>query len=74
MTLTVKVNANEHILLFYNTLDCINLVTPEKRNLENVKVKLPNLLYLTIVHAFLFSHHIISINTYSTILIRVSLI
>jgi hypothetical protein len=37
----VKVNANEHILLLYNTLDSINLVATEKRNLETVKVKLP---------------------------------
>jgi hypothetical protein len=35
----VNVNANEPILVLYNTLDCINLVATEKRNLETVKVK-----------------------------------
>jgi hypothetical protein len=63
----VKVNANEPILVFYNTLDCINPVAIEKRNLENMKVKLLYLL-LTIVHAFVFACNIISINTYTTFL------
>jgi hypothetical protein len=70
----VKVNANEHVLVLYNTTDCINLVATEKRNLETMKVKLPDLLYLTIVHVFVLAHSIISINTYTTILIRVFLI
>jgi hypothetical protein len=63
----VKVNANEPVLVFYNTLDCINLVVTKKRNLETVKVKLPDLLYLTIVHVFVLAHNIIGINTYITI-------
>jgi hypothetical protein len=42
----------------------------EKRNLETVKVKLLDLLYLTIVYAFVLARNIISINTYTTILIR----
>jgi hypothetical protein len=58
------------VLVFYNTLDCINLVVTEKGNLETVKVKLPDLLYLTIVHIFVLARNIISINTYITILIR----
>jgi hypothetical protein len=70
----VKVNANELILVLYNTLDCINPVAMEKRNLETVKVKLPNLLYLTIVHVFVLAHNIISINMYNIILIRAFLI
>jgi hypothetical protein len=70
----IKVNANELILVFYNTLVCINPVAMEKRNLETMKVKLPDLLYLTIVHVFLFTRNIISINTYTTILICVFLI
>jgi hypothetical protein len=70
----IKVNANEPVLVFYNTLDCINPVTIEKWNLETMKVKLPNLLYLTIVHIFVLTHRIISINTYTTILIRTFLI
>jgi hypothetical protein len=70
----VKVNANELILVLYNTLDCINPITMEKRNLETVKVKLPDLLYLTIVHAFSFVCNVISINTYTTIMICVFLI
>jgi hypothetical protein len=37
----VKVNANEPILVLYNTIDYINLVATEKRNLKIVKVKLP---------------------------------
>jgi hypothetical protein len=60
----------EYVLVFYNTLDCINLVVIEKRNLETVKVKLTALLYFTIVHAFVFTHNIICINTYTTILIH----
>jgi hypothetical protein len=67
---TVKVHANELVLVFYKNLDCINLVATEKRNLETVKVKLPDLLYLTIVHDFVLMRNIISINTYTTILIR----
>jgi hypothetical protein len=65
----VKVNANELILVFYNTLDCINPVATEKVNLEFMKVKLLDKLYLTIVHAFVFARNVISINTYTTILI-----
>jgi hypothetical protein len=70
----VKVNGNEHILIFYDTLVCINLVATEKRNLETMKVILLDLLYLTIVRAFIFTHNIISINTYTTILICAFLI
>jgi hypothetical protein len=70
----VKVNTNEHVLIFYNALDCINRVTTEKRNLETVKVKLSDLLYLTIVHVFVLACNIISINTYTTILIHTFLI
>jgi hypothetical protein len=70
----VKVNANEPILVLYNTLDCINPIATEKRNFETVKVKLPDLLYLTIVHAFVLACNIISINTYITILLRAFLI
>jgi hypothetical protein len=66
----VKINANEPVLVFYNTLGCINLVAMEKRNLEIVKVKLLDLLYLTIVHIFVLAYNIISINTYITILIH----
>jgi hypothetical protein len=68
--LTVKVNANELVLVLYNTLDYINPVAMEKKNLEIVKVKLPDLLYLTIVHVFILARNIISINTYTTILIH----
>jgi hypothetical protein len=46
----------------------------EKRNLETVKVKLPDLLYLTIVHIFVLARNIISINIYTTILIHTFLI
>jgi hypothetical protein len=46
----------------------------EKRNLETVKVKLPDLLYLTIVLVFVLARNIISINMYTTILMRVFLI
>jgi hypothetical protein len=70
----VKVNANESVLVLYNTHDCINPVAMEERNLETVKVKLPDLLYLIIVHIFILAHNIISINTYTTILIRAFLI
>jgi hypothetical protein len=70
----VNVNTNEPVLILYNTLDCINPVTTEKRKLETVKVKLPDLLYLTIVYVFVFSRRIISINTYTTILILAFLI
>jgi hypothetical protein len=70
----VKVNANEPILVLYNTLDCINPIAMEKRNLETVKVKLRHLLYLTIVHVFVLARNIIRINTYTTILIRAFLI
>jgi hypothetical protein len=65
----VKVNANEPVLVLYNTLDSINPVATKKRNLETMKVKLPDLLCLTIVHIFVLTHNIISINTYTTILI-----
>jgi hypothetical protein len=70
----VKVNANEHILVLYNTPGCINLVTTKKRNLETMKVKLTYLLYLTIVHLFVLARSIISNNTYTTILIHAFLI
>jgi hypothetical protein len=70
----IKVNANELVLILYNTLDCINPVAMKKRNLETVKVMLPHLLYLTIVHVFVLPRNIISIKTYTTILIRVFLI
>jgi hypothetical protein len=66
----IKVNANEPVLVLYNTLDCINLIATKKMNLETVKVKLPDLLYLTIVHVFVLACNIISINTYTTILIH----
>jgi hypothetical protein len=66
----VKVNANEPILVLYKTLDCINPVATKKRNFETVKVKLPNLLYFTIVHVFVMTCNIISINTYTAILIH----
>jgi hypothetical protein len=69
-----KVNGNEPVLVFYDTLVCINPVAMEKRNLEIIKVKLPDLLYLAIVHAFVFTHNIISINMYTTILICAFLI
>jgi hypothetical protein len=39
--LTVKINANEPVLVLYNTLDSINPVATKKRNLETVKVKFP---------------------------------
>jgi hypothetical protein len=70
----VKVNANEPVLVLYNTLDSINLIATEKRNLKTVKVKLPDLLYLTIVYVFVLARSIISINTYTTILICAFLI
>jgi hypothetical protein len=66
----VKVNANEPVLILYNTPGCIVPVATEKRNLETVKVKLLDLMYLTIVHVFYLAHSIISINTYTTILIH----
>jgi hypothetical protein len=46
----------------------------EKRNPEIVKVRLPDLLYLTIVPIFVLASNIISINMYTTILICVFLI
>jgi hypothetical protein len=71
----VKVHANELVLVFYNTLDCIKPVASlEKMNLETVKVKLLDLLYLTIVYAFILPHNIISINMHMTILIHAFLI
>jgi hypothetical protein len=70
----VKVNANELVLVLYNTLDYMNLIATEKRNLETVKVKLPDLLYLIILHVFVLAHNIISINTYNAILICAFLI
>jgi hypothetical protein len=70
----VKVNANELVLVFSNILDCINPIATEKRNLKIVKVKLPDLLYLTIVYIFVLSCNIMSINLYTTILICVFLI
>jgi hypothetical protein len=74
ISLTVKVNANELVLVLYNTLDSINLGAKEKRNLETVKVKLSDLLYLTIVYVFVLARSIISINTYTTTLICAFLI
>jgi hypothetical protein len=70
----VKVNANEPVLVLYTTLDSINPVATEKRNLEIMKVKPLVLLYLTIVRVFFLVCSIISINTYTTILICVFLI
>jgi hypothetical protein len=70
----VKVDANEPVLVLYNTLYCINTVATEKRNLKTVKVKLSDLLYLTIVHVFILASNLISINRYTTILIRAFLI
>jgi hypothetical protein len=70
----VKVNADEPVLFLYITLDCINPVGTEKRNLKTIKVKLSNLLYLTIVHVFVLAHSIIRINMYTTILIHAFLI
>jgi hypothetical protein len=70
----VKVNANEPALVLCNTLVRINPVAIEKRNLKIVKVRLLDLLHLTIVHAFVFTRNIISINLYTTILIHTSLI
>jgi hypothetical protein len=70
----IKANANEPILVLYNTLDYINSVATEKMNLETVKVKVPDILYLIIVHVFVLACNIISINTYTTILICVFLI
>jgi hypothetical protein len=52
ISLTVKVNVNKLVLIFYNTLDCINPFATKKMNLKTVEVKLPDLLYLTIVHVF----------------------
>jgi hypothetical protein len=72
--LIVKVNANKLVLVLYNTLDCINPVATEKRNLETMKVKLQDLLYLTIVHVFVLARNIISINMNTTILLRAFLI
>jgi hypothetical protein len=46
----------------------------KKRNLEIMKVKLSDLLYLTIVYPFVFARNIISNNTYTTILMRAFLI
>jgi hypothetical protein len=46
----------------------------ENRNLKTVKVKLQDLLYLTIVHAFVSTCNIISINTCTTILMHTFLI
>jgi hypothetical protein len=51
-SLTYILDTNEIVLVLYNTLDCINRVATEKRNLVTVKVKLLDLLYLTIVHVF----------------------
>jgi hypothetical protein len=72
--MTVKVNANELILLFYDIIMCINPVTMKNKNLETIKVKFLDLLYLTIVHAFVFTCNIRSFNTYTIILIHVFLI
>jgi hypothetical protein len=46
----------------------------KKRNLETVKVKFPDLLYFIMEHVFVLARNIISINTYTTILICVFLI
>jgi hypothetical protein len=74
ISLMVKVNANEPVLVLYSAPDSINPGVTEKRNLETVKVKLPDLLYLTIVHVFVLARSIISIKTYTTILICAFLI
>jgi hypothetical protein len=74
ISLMVKVNANEPILVFYNTIDSINSGATEKGNLETVEVKLTDLVYLTIVHVFFLAHSIISIYTYTTIVICAFLI
>jgi hypothetical protein len=65
----LKVNANEPVFVLYNIIDSINPGATKKRNLKIVKVKLLDLLYLTIVHVFVLARSIISINTYTTILI-----
>jgi hypothetical protein len=70
----VKVNANEPVVVLYNTLDSINPGAMEKRNLETVKVKLLDLLYLIIVQVFVLACSITRINTYTTILICTFLI
>jgi hypothetical protein len=70
----VKVNTNEPVLVLYNTLDSINPGTMEKMNLEIMKVKVSDLLYLTIIHVFVLARSIISINTYTAILICAFLI
>jgi hypothetical protein len=57
-----------------HAVDFINQVATEKRNLKTMKVKLLDLLYLTIVHVFVLAHNIISINMYTTILICAFLI
>jgi hypothetical protein len=69
ISLMVKVNTNKPVFVLYSTLNSINPVATKKRNLEIMKVKLPDLLYLTIVHVFVLARSIISINTYTTILI-----
>jgi hypothetical protein len=69
-----KVNVNEPLLVLYNTLNYINLAATKNKNLKTVKVKLPDLLYLTIVHVFVLARNIISINTYTTIRIHAFLI
>jgi hypothetical protein len=74
ISLMDKVNANESILVLYHTLNYINPVATEKRNLEIVKVKFLDLLYLTILHIFVLSRIIISINLYTSIMIHALLI
>jgi hypothetical protein len=45
-----------------------------KKNLKTIKVKLSDLLYLAIVHAFIFTHNITINNMHTTILICAFLI
>ncbi|PUZ69250.1 hypothetical protein GQ55_2G093200 [Panicum hallii var. hallii] len=74
VSVTAKIDTNEPILVFLYTSICINPIATEKSNFKIVKVKLPYLLYLTIVCGFVLSVNIVSINTYTTILIDAFLI
>jgi hypothetical protein len=64
------INANEPVLVLYNTPGCINPVIMKKMNIKTVIVKLSDLLYLIVIYIFVLAHSIININTYTTILIR----
>ncbi|PUZ69499.1 hypothetical protein GQ55_2G401000 [Panicum hallii var. hallii] len=74
VSVTAKIDTNEPVLVFLYTSICINPIATEKSNFKTVKVKLPYLLYLTIVRGFVLSVNIVSINTYTTILIHAFLI